>query len=239
MSRFIPISSLQTVQAINLSSDPGYDHTDHVIPNCTEVRLVFSLADAKPAHIITHARYTGVFPGTTAMADAIHAGLGTGASWTALAGFLNAQGSFDRVDLRDKNVENAAYITGTTTATPGTGTGTQFPDEVSAVITLRTAKVGRSFRGRMFVPNWNSTAMGPSNTIIGAAVTALQNWANTIKGVYSGQGLTLVIGQPHRLAYTSPHTGAQIPERLAGTVDVTTLSVRDNHWDSQRRRGLK
>jgi len=76
------------------------------------------------------------------------------------------------------------------------------------------------------------------NIISPATMTAIQTWANTIVAALAGQGYTLVIGHVARQAYTGS-TGTAHPARAAGTVVITSVTVRDNHWDSQRRRGLK
>jgi hypothetical protein len=90
----------------------------------------------------------------------------------------------------------------------------------------------------MYIPNWTADAAGGGGVALAAAVTALQNWANTITGALAGQGYTWVIGQPARNGYTGS-TGTQHPARAASSQVVTSASVRDAHWDSQRRRGLK
>jgi hypothetical protein len=69
-------------------------------------------------------------------------------------------------------------------------------------------------------------------------VTSVQNWANGIPAIFTTNGLTLALGLPARSAYTGT-TGTPHPARVAATLPVTSLLVRDNHWDSQRRRGLK
>jgi hypothetical protein len=91
----------------------------------------------------------------------------------------------------------------------------------------------------MYIPGWAVGASASGDVMAAAMVTALQNWANTIIGALSPSGYTLVIGQRQRAAYTSPITGRQFGPRPPNTVTVSSLSVRDNHWDSQRRRGLK
>jgi hypothetical protein len=90
----------------------------------------------------------------------------------------------------------------------------------------------------MFVPGWATNALGTGNTINPAAVTALGNWGSIIAGALSASGYIWCVGHVARQAYTGS-TGTSHPARPAGSVPITTVAVRDNHWDSQRRRGLK
>jgi hypothetical protein len=90
----------------------------------------------------------------------------------------------------------------------------------------------------MYVPGFASDAVGTGNVIGPAVLSDVQAWANTFIAVFSGQGMTLAIGQKARQEYIGT-TGTLHPARDAGSVTVTSLQVRDNHWDSQRRRGLR
>jgi len=238
-SLVVNLSNLTQFTAVNLMSDPGYDKGDRKIPQCMDVSLIWQLDDGKTAHNVLHGRYAGSFPGSVAMANAILTGLTTGASWTALKAFISPTPvGLIAVSLRDRNVEDQPLINSSSSGDVGTSPGTPLPNETAVVITLRTAKVGPAFRGRIYVPGWASNALGAGNIVAGGAVTALQNWANTIPTTFTAQGLTFVLGLPHRLAYTSA-SGKPHAERAATTQDITSQPVKDNHWDTQRRRGLK
>jgi hypothetical protein len=136
------------------------------------------------------------------------------------------------------SVANQPIISSGAGGATGTSSGTELPDEVALVVTERTAFTGPQNRGRMYIPGWATTALGANNTAAAAAVTALGNWAGNIAGILSAQGYTWCVGHVARQAYTGS-TGTQHPARVAGTVPITTVAVRDNHWDSQRRRGLR
>lgn len=238
MPRVVALANFQQFAAINLSSDPGYDRDDHRIPNCADIVLTWTQENGVIARNVLHGSYTGGFAGTVAQCNAILTGLGTGAQWTALAGFLAPSTSLAFVSIRDRNAENQPIISSNGAAHPGTSAGTALPNEVAAVVTLRTAFTGPAHRGRIYVPGWATTALGTGNVIAAAAVTALGNWASIIAGVLSQSGYLFCIGHAHRIAYDSA-AGGHHDERPAGTVPVQSVAVRDNHWDTQRRRGLK
>lgn len=239
MPRVIAIDQLQQFTAVQLLSDPGAIGGPVVIPQCAQVALKFVLDDAKLAHCVLVGRYAGTFAGSVAQANAIHTALSTGAQWTALAAFLAAAPtSFAGVEIRDVNTPNNPVIASTTTAQPGTSASPALPNEVALAATLRTNLTGKANRGRFYLPGWATNALGTGNVVAQAAITAYQNWCNTVMGAFSSNGYTLVVGQRARAAYIGS-TGTSHPARPAGSVSVTQIQVRDNHWDSQRRRGLK
>ena len=237
--RVVDLSRFQQFTAINLLADPGAVGGKLRVPSCAQITLRWTLGDGKLANIVLYGRFTGTFAGTVAQANGIHTALSSGSAWTALAAFLAPGTSFAGVGIRNVDVVDQPIILSTTTAVPGTSTGTELPNEVALVITLRTANVGRGHRGRMYVPGWATTASGAGNVVAAAAVTALNNWGGTIAAAFSGQGYTWVLGLRERAAYTSPVTGVMHPARPATSEVITQTPVRDNHWDSQRRRGLK
>lgn len=235
----IDLSKFQQFTAINLSSDPGASGGPVVIPLCAQINILWALEDAKQGHSVLYGAYTGSFAGTVAQANGIMTALTTGASWTALAAFFPPTQGLAGITIRDVNTANQPLITSTVPFAGGTSASAALPNEVAVVITERTGKVGRAFRGRVYVPGWATNALGAGNVVAAAAITALQNWANTIPSAFTGQGYTWSIGQKKRVAYVSPKTGISYPQRDATHTVISSQPVRDNHWDSQRRRGLK
>lgn len=236
--RLVNLANLQQFTAVNLLSDPGSTGGPYVVPSCARISILFGEESAKTAHVILVGRYSGAFHGSVAEANAIMTALTTGGAWTALAAFLPTSTFVQGVTIQDVNTASQPIISSTNTGVPGTSASPALPNEVAAVITKRTALIGPQNRGRMYIPGFATNALGTGNVIAAAAVTALQNWANTVGGALSGSGYAHVIGQPARVAYTGS-TGTFHPARAATSTVVTSLVVRDNHWDSQRRRGLK
>lgn len=236
--RFVNLANVQQFAAINLTADPGYDRSDHRIPNCADIVLVWTTGSGKVARNVLHGSYTGGFAGTQAQCNGILSGLTAGTNWTNLAAFLAPTTALSFVSIRDRNVEHAPIISSNGAGHPGTSAGTEMPDEVAAVITLRTAFTGPAHRGRIYVPGWSTTALATGNVIAAAAVTALGVWGSIISGVLTANGYQFCIGHAHRNAYTSD-TGTHHDERPAGTVPIQSTEIHDNHWDTVRRRGLK
>lgn len=235
----VDISRLQSVTAVNLSSDPGNPGGPVVVPQAAQIVLSWVLADGKRGNNVLYGRYTGAFAGTVAQTNSILTALTTGAQWTAFAASIAPTASLANVQIRDVNQRDQAILTSTTAGASGTSTGTELPDEVALCVTLRTSLVGRGNRGRFFIPGFATSAIATGNVVAAATVTATNNWVTTFTAIFAAQGYTWVLGQKHRLAYVSPKTGVSHPERPASSALAVTPVVRDNHWDTIRRRGLK
>jgi len=236
--RAIPLDRLEQFTAVNLLLDPGDVGGPVIVPSCAQITLSWVLEGGKTAHNVLYGRYSGAFAGTVTQCNGIMAALTTGAAWTALVPFIANTGGLSTVSIRDVNSANQPIVTSTTGNGVGTSISSALPNEVAAVITLRTALAGRSGRGRVYIPGWATNALGAGNVIAAAAVTALGNWGATIGGAINTQGYVFVLGLKHRIAYTGT-TGTIHPDRPATSIPITSTVVRDNHWDSQRRRGLK
>ena len=239
-SGIVALSNVQQFAAINLLSDPGHIPGPIVIPGCMQIRLLWVQDSARIAVNVLHARYSGGFPGTIAMANSILTSLAGAYTGTGLADFAPTTSNLGGVDLRDLGVINQPIISSSAGGAPGTSSGAAQPNEVALVMTLRTALTSQANRGRIYQPNWATNALGAGNLVAAAAVTALTAFGADIRSIINATvPLIMVLAHPARAEYTSPRTGRLHPARPAGTVDVTAVIVRDNHWDTVRRRGLK
>lgn len=232
--------ALQQFAAVDVLSDPGYLPGPAVIPNACMVRLNWSLVNGRIAHNILYAQYSGSPALSTALADTIFTGITNPAQWTALAAFLAPGCQLTGVTLVDVRSLTGLEFTSTAAAKPGTGAGKAMPDEVALVVTLKTNTRGASGRGRFYIPGWTGDAVGANGVVLAGAVTAASNWADgVVRPAITGTIGAMALGLRGRQAYTSPITGRQFPARQATTLPILAATVKDNHWDSQRRRGLK
>lgn len=211
-----------------------------MIPNAVQVRLDWTVATGQRVHNVLYGQVSSGFSPTPSVADAILTALTAGASWTAMATHLATTTALASITLRDVRQENQPLVQSAGAAHPGTDSSIALPLEVALVITLRTALVGRANRGRVYVPGYGAAQNLAGNVASATCVTDTQSWFNNnVFPAFSGSGMILSLGHPRRQAYTSPVTGREFPARDAGLVPITLGVVRDNHWDSQRRRGLK
>lgn len=237
--RLVALSDLQQFAAINLTSDPGHIPGPILIPNVWQVRILWGMADGKGAFNVLH---VAVAPGSTptaAIANGIKSAWQSLMTSSGLLPFLGNSSSMFNVDLRDLSPPgNNPLVSGTAGALTGTSASPSLPNEAAVVLTLRTAKAGPQNRGRIYLPNLATNAVDPTNVIIAGAVTALNSFAAGVISAVQTGGNTMVIAQPARAAYTGK-TGTQHPARGAGSQQVTACILRDNHFDTVRRRGLK
>lgn len=237
-SRIVNLANFDQFTAINVLSDPGVIGGPVVIPNCIQVVLNWTQDDGKAAHNVLYARSAGVPNPTVADAEAIRAGLVAGTPWSNLARDLATTTALASVSVMSVHTAGQPIFLSTGPSTPGTDATGALPNEVAIVATLRTALRGAQNRGRMFVPGFAKDTVAAGNVIGPAVVTDVATWANNIISVISGRSWTWVIGQKARAQYTGS-TGTVHPARPAGSVPITSAVVRDNHFDSMRRRGLK
>lgn len=238
MARTVRLDALEQFTAINLLNDPGFDPTPRPIPNCMEVRLNWTLDGNRTAHNVLHARFPGTYPGTITLANSIQSAVNSALSSSALLAQLANTTSFAGVSLRDKSNLNQPYVDSSGAAVSGTAAGPALPHEVAAVLTERTAIVGPGGRGRIYMVGFTQVAAVAGNVISPALVAALTAFGPALRSGINGTGVTMCLMLPSRVAYTGS-TGTTHPARAPGTQDVISVVNRDNHWDSQRRRGLK
>ena len=207
-----------------------------VIPNAIEVDLVWNLTSGKQVKNVLHGQVAAGFNATAAVAQAIYAAIIASASWTAWKPFVNANASFAAVSLRDLRTPNMPVVTSTGAATVGTGVASALPPGASLVISERTAQAGRGFRGRIYLPGLDSSLLTAATGAASAAGnTAAVNFITAVQTALTASAITLSIANPARQAYIG-RKGRNIPARVAGIINVTSLVARLTALTSQRRR---
>jgi len=147
-------------------------------------------------------------------------------SWTAaLKGLLTEDTLLGAVRATDMTAEGAPQFVQAVNET-GTQTGPGAPLNACAVISGRTAKRGRSYRGRNYVSGLLNGDFTNPVTLGSGLQTALATWATGLQTALDGDGFDIVVAsQQHNGVPTSP---ADLNEVIAFVVDSKS--------DSQRRR---
>lgn len=125
-----------------------------------------------------------------------------------------------RVTLRDIREAALPEYSATCTAT-GSDATDPLPLMTSLVVTLRTAKAGRRYRGRVYLPGWSEAANDATGRPIQSVADAAEAFITDLGTVVQGAG-------NWNLAVCSLANNASLA--------VTTVEVRDLIWDTQRRR---
>jgi len=238
-TRYVVLPGQTEATAINLLSDPGHIPGQVIIPNAVRFMPVWQLTNGKQGRNVLTMQVPAGFQATAAIASQMKTQLHNGTPWSGLAAFMPTTGGLLRVDLLDIRPPGGAIVVSSdSTLVPGTSASPAIPDESAAVLTIRTAVRGPAGRGRLYIPNFATNALQTGGVIADATVAALTQFTVNILTAITGAGGTWVLANPARAAYTGS-TGTQHPARVAGLVPVVAVVVRDNHWDSQRRRGLR
>jgi hypothetical protein len=140
-----------------------------------------------------------------------------------------------QVGVKDLNAPFLPEYLSTGAAMAGSGALTPLGDHTAIVVSLKTSKSGREWRGRIYLGGLDAGATTDGRTATQAAVTAAGAFGEALRAAFSTNQIPLVIGQRELLSGTTS-TGAALPPRAANKVPVTRAIVSDNRLDTQRRR---
>jgi hypothetical protein len=200
------------------------------VDNGLQINLAWTFQATHQALNVCHAILPAGLTVTVTLADAItnalnalyvSSGMGTNQPTTTRA---------PSAQLRDLRQANLPLVPSTIPGSAGTTTGDPLPASVAAVMSLRTARAGRSFRGRCYIPGWGEGANDATGHIGTAAKAALDAWALGFLSAINQQGLQLAV-------LKRPIFGSNGAITVPGVLTpVTQATIRDVRWDSQRRR---
>lgn len=141
--------------------------------------------------------------------------------------FIAASISLTNVTITDERTEGAPALSLSATPVPGTKTGELFPLGDAAVLTHRTTKRGRSYRGRTFISGFVESQCTGNLLTDSATITGLGTFASNIRTVPAVDGWGLVIA-------SKQHNN--VPLTVADTEPVTSSTMRNATLGSQRKR---
>lgn len=196
-----------------------------VIPNGGQLSLVWAVGSERSYNVLgLNVSPGGVFDQTTA--NAFGAVVSSAFTSSSIAASIDAGTALTAVAIRDLRVANMAEIGATFTPMFGTAVGDKLSNATAAVYTLRTAKAGKSYRGRVYLPIDGAGARtGDTQAYSTAAYNAGDAFLAAIKTGIDGNAT--LAGQFH-LAVLSR-------ELLLSTIVVDIVS-RSPVFGSQRRR---
>lgn len=220
-----------------------------VVSGAAQVRLLWTTLNGQGTQInVLGAAKSGSVVVNQALANALGSAIKGALTSTGLVANLHSTVSLVNVGVRDISSGNNAEFLDTGAAVPGSGGASDpLPHGVALVVTLRTAKAGASYRGRVYLGGFTETEN------IGAATASAALSANgvafiaAIQSAMSANGLTLaVVSRPAEATQTTEvilhadgttttvqrHTKA----RPGAVTNVTAIQLRNATWDSQRRR---
>jgi len=216
------------------------------IPQGAQLRLLWAINNNLAINVIGLV-ITGNPVINQAMAETLGSAI-KGAFTTNLAPRIAANCNLVRVGIRDLRSPNLPEFRDTGALVPGTGTGDPMPASTCAVVTLRTAGSGKSFRGRIYFSGFTETENTSAGVASAAVGTSMVAFVNAIDTAVTSPGFRLaVLTRPQDdivITETTTHSdGTTVARRLSHQIaksgvarQVTTVENRNATWETQRRR---
>jgi len=205
-----------------------------VIPNAIQVRLKWMLGTSVTAYNVLHASTGSGTQPTQALANTIGAAIKARYTSSGLALQHTTVTSLNKVGLRWIGAANFMEFEDAGAAVAGTGVGDPLPRAIALVVTLRTGMVGKSYRGRVYIPGWVEGANDGAGLASAAAQTAAAAFVNGVATDLAASGYVLGVASRERPA--DPSAVPPVTFKAAFITPTTTGLVRDALWDIQRRR---
>jgi hypothetical protein len=216
------------------------------ISNAAQLRLLWSVNNQLAINVIG-LLITGNPVINQALAETIGSAV-KGAFTSNLAPRMAASTTLVRVGIRDLRSPNLPEFRDTGTIPPGTGVGDTMPPSTCAVVTLRTAGSGKSFRGRIYFSGFTeteNTANGAASAAVGTSIVA---FAQAIDTAVTGPGFRMaVLTRPQDdivINATTTHSNGtttvrQLSHQTAKSGSAKQVTIWENRnatWETQRRR---
>lgn len=217
------------------------------VANAALVRLIWSLA-GQGTMVNVLGALIGSGPAVTqatanTLGTAIKGSLNSGTYKTRLHSGTSLVG----VGVRDIRQVNLPEFIDNGVAVPGTGTLDALPRSAALVVSLRTALAGRGHRGRTYLGGFDESVNDPDGSASTLLLTDAATFMAAVQSALSAASMPLAVVGRNRNAksttvdVTNPDGSHSIKVRSypasAGHVEaVTAIQVRNDTWDSQRRR---
>lgn len=216
------------------------------IPNAAQLRLLWDVNSALAVNVIG-GMHTGAVVFDQALAESL--GSAIKAAFTAnLATHCTAATRLVRVGIRSLSSPNLQEWRDTGALVAGTAVGDPLPASVALCVTLRTARSGKSFRGRTFLPGFAEAENLTTGAAGAATHTAALAFMGAIDTALGGHGIdTAVLTRPAyaselmRITHHPDGTDetevlARVTSKPGAATVVTSFEARTLAWESQRRR---
>lgn len=194
-----------------------------VIPSTVLVRLIWGYGGAPSAINVLAFRKLDGTAVDQGKADAVDAAIKSAHTSSGLRALQIGAVELQKASIRDISAPNLPEFIGSGASQGGTQTGgKQLPPQVALVVTLRTAKAGKAYRGRCYVPLWGDSALAAGGVATAAATTAAKAFVDAVDSGLTPLGYDLTVAS----------------RKLLTNELVTTTQVRDATWDTIRRRAV-
>jgi len=204
-----------------------------VLDTAVQVRLHWSWNGILGFNVV-HGIVGGGYINSQAHANALGTAVLGHFTTSGLAALMASTTSLLAAGIRDLRVANQVEYVSVAAAVPGSGSATPMPNQDAAVVTLRTALAGKSYRGRMYFSGATEAQNDATGSIASAFNSALVTFVTNLQTDLTAEGIALAVLSAPRYANLAPPADVQT---YAGAITpVTAIVTRDTSWDTQRRR---
>lgn len=217
-----------------------------LIPNAAQVTLFFALPFNAALNVIG-ASHSGGVVFDQSLADALGASI-KAAFTTHLAPHMTNNTQLARVGVRSLSSPALPMFRDTGAVVAGTAPGDALPAHIAQCITLRTARSGKSYRGRIYLGGWAESVNDVNGRQSSVASTAGVAFVQAVRDALVARNMVMaVLSKPayeQLLEETTIIPGSDNVVRLvshttpkAGSFqNVTSHESITATWETQRRR---
>lgn len=220
---------------------------DLVVANAAQVRLIWTLGDNQTGwlNVLGAIKLAGTVINQT-LANTLATAIRSQFIGNLQATMPPGTG-FSTCGVRDVSAPQQTEYIGTGSAVFGNAAGDALPGGAAVCVSLKTALSGPRHRGRVYLSGFAELANGPFGSIDAGIGTSAVGFVTGVQTALAASGLTLaVISRPSYAKQTTvnvilPGGGTDVqtrsePARPGEVNAVTSISMRNLVWDSQRRR---
>lgn len=216
------------------------------IPNAAIVTLYWAIAGSVGVNVLG-ASHSGSVVFDQTLAEALGASI-KAAFTTHLSPHMPAVSALARVGVRSLSSPNLATWRDTGGLVSGVAVGDALPSQTAQCITLRTARSGKSYRGRTYLGGWGESVSDLNGHQLAAAGAAGVSFMTAVQAALTARNLTLaVLSRPayeqiverttivpgsdnvvDRISHSTPKAGS--------FQNVTAVESRTAVWETMRTR---
>jgi len=205
-----------------------------VIPNAAQVYLHWQNA-GRPFTNVLGAIKPAPLLVDQSMAESLGAAIKGALATSGLAPMLGPAVTLDEVGVRSIATAGQPEFLDSGAAVSGTGVTDALPPQTALVISAQTDRSGASYRGRIYLGGWVEGQNDANGYASAGSVTAGMAFVQACSDAMDAVGLAFAV-------LSRPAEGGTIPEKIiparAGfATAITSLEVKNQFWDTQRRRG--
>jgi len=168
------------------------------------------------------------------LAETVGAAIKTAYNSSTLNTHMGTSTGLQSVGLRDLRTAGQPEYLDSGTVQAGNGLTDTLPPQTALVVSVRTARAGASFRGRIYLGGFVEGDNGPTGLVLQAAADAAVGFIDGVGAALNASGMALAVLSYPREAKTIPEK--IIPAKTGFVTPSTVVEVRNLLWDTQRRR---